>query len=330
LPDVPDAPEVPEATPVRVARVDLGQCTVLTSTDSVERAFVPHGVRVAVGDWVVLDAERIVTDIVPRTSAFTRGSAGQETTEQVVAANVDTVLIVNALDARLSLRRIERYLALGWQSGAAPVVLLTKADLLDPADVAERTAEVNGVALGVPVHVLSAFDDDSLRVLDQYLEPGRTVALLGMSGAGKSTLVNKLAGNEAQATQDVRSDGKGRHTTTHRELIMLPSGAMVIDTPGMRGLAMWETAEGVEQAFADVTEAAQQCRFSDCSHEIEPGCEVLAAVAEGRLDAERVASWHKLQGELRHVAERQDARLRQERQQQSKAQTKSYRHRPHR
>jgi ribosome biogenesis GTPase len=294
-----------------VARIDSGFCTLLTDHGHVRAAFA-HDLDIAVGDWAEFasgDPPRIVT-VRPRTSAFKRSTTGRETRAQVVAANVDTVLLVNALDAPVNVRRIERALALGWQSGAAPAIVLTKADVIDAGSLDDVLTAVHGVALGVAVHVVSAETGDGLDQLDPYLAPGHTVALLGPSGAGKSTLVNRLAGEEVMPTSSVRRDGKGKHTTTHRELVPLPSGAMLIDTPGMRGLALWDADEGIEKAFADVEELRGQCRFADCSHVTEPGCEVMAAVADGRLDEDRLEAWRKLQRELRRLALRQDARLR--------------------
>ncbi|MDQ1438590.1 MAG: ribosome biosis GTPase / thiamine phosphate phosphatase [Acidimicrobiaceae bacterium] len=329
------ADAAPHATPARVARVDKGQCTLLAA-DGPMRATTSRHAEVAVGDWAAVepplphgpdDLPR-VTHVLPRRSAFLRSSAGEETRAQVVATNVDHVLIVNGLDVRLSLRRIERYLAMAWQSGASPVIVLTKADLVERAELLDMVAAVESVALGVPVHVVAADDAHSLEVLDEYVRPGRTMALLGSSGAGKSTLVNRLAGSDVAVTGEVRSDGKGRHTTTHRELLVLPAGGLVIDTPGMRGIALWGADEGVEQAFTDVADLAGQCRFNDCTHEREPGCEVLAAVADGRLDAARLEGWRKLQRELEHLATRQDARLRAEKLRQWKSITKAQRNRP--
>jgi ribosome biogenesis GTPase len=330
------ADQLPAARPARIIRVDLGECTALADGGLPMRVATGHDSRVAVGDWIVV-VPGIHTDdlprlhaVLPRRSAFSRASAGAETREQVVAANTDTVLLVSGLDPPVSVRRMERYLALGWQSGASPAIVLTKADLVAPDDLTEQVAAVNAVALGVPVYVVSAADDVGLDALRAHVLPGQTVALLGPSGAGKSTLVNRLAGVDLQVIGEVRRDGKGRHTTTHRELIPLPDGGLVLDTPGMRGLGLWDAEEGMEQAFADVEALLGLCRFSDCAHEREPGCEVQAAVADGRLDSARFESWRKLQHELQHQASRQDARLRAEKLRQWKTTTKAYRKRPHR
>jgi ribosome biogenesis GTPase / thiamine phosphate phosphatase len=264
----------------------------------------------AVGDWVAVrdtaeaDAATIHA-VLPRRTAFSRKAAG-EAVEQVVAANVDVAFLVGAFGADLNVRRLERYLAAGWDSGADPVVVLNKSDLAD--DLAGATAEVEAVAFGAPVHVVSAADGTGLDALVRHLEGNRTAALLGSSGVGKSSLVNRLLGSERQDVADLRGDGKGRHTTTHRELIPLPGGGLVLDTPGMRELGLWDAGDGVDQTFADVAELAAACRFRDCAHEGEPGCAVLAAVADGRLAAERLESYRKLLRELRHLEVKGDPR----------------------
>jgi ribosome biogenesis GTPase / thiamine phosphate phosphatase len=269
----------------------------------------------AVGDWVAarpLDGERkaVIEAVLPRRSAFTRKEAWRRTVAQVVAANVDTALLVTAFGGDLNPRRLERYLTTAWDSGTNPVIVANKLDVaVDPeADL----AEVEAVALGVPVLALSATTGEGLDALEPYLVPGRTLALLGSSGVGKSTLVNRLAGRELLATNEIRSDGRGRHTTTHRELVPLPSGALLIDTPGMRELQLWADEEVLGSTFAEIAELAAGCRFSDCSHEHEPGCAVKAALADGSLPAERFASYRKLQRELRALELRKDARLRAE------------------
>jgi ribosome biogenesis GTPase / thiamine phosphate phosphatase len=314
----------------RVSRVDLGICTILTHQGPVRAAF-PHDADIAVGDMVSFtpgDPPRL-DEIEPRRSAFVRNTAGQETRPQVVAANIDTVFLVNALDAPVNTRRIERALALGWQSGATPVVVLTKADVIASEELAAVLDDVGAVALGVEVHVVSAATGEGVDAMAaQYLQPGLTVALLGPSGAGKSTLVNALAGDEVMATGDVRKDGKGRHTTTHRELIPLPGGAFLIDTPGMRSLSLWEAGEGMDKAFADIEELAPRCKFNDCNHDAEPGCAVQAAIAGGALDAERLEGYRKLQRELDHLALRQDHQLRQAQAKKWKAIHKSMRNLP--
>lgn len=264
----------------------------------------------AVGDWVaVRDAEdaaaATIHSVLPRQTAFTRKAAG-EGVEQVVAANVDVVFLVGAFGADLNVRRLERYLAAGWESGADPVIVLNKSDLAD--DLAGARAEVEAIAIGVPVHAVSAADGTGLDGLARHLEGNRTAALLGSSGVGKSSLVNRFLGSERQDVAALRADGRGRHTTTYRELIPLPGGGLLLDTPGMRELGLWDAGDGVDQTFADVAALAVNCRFSDCAHEGEPGCSVLAAVEDGRLPAERLESYRKLLRELEHLDVKGDPR----------------------
>jgi ribosome biogenesis GTPase len=272
----------------------------------------------AVGDWVAVRPPASSTEpgliraILPRRSKFSRKVAGSRTDEQVVAANVDTVFLMTGLDGDFNPRRIERYLAAGWESGAVPVLVLSKADLA--ADLEAQVAEVEAVALGVPVHPVSSRTGQGMEALTSYLRPGQTVSVLGSSGVGKSTLINYLLGSDVQRTGGVREgDDRGRHTTTHRALFITPSGALLLDTPGMRELQLWEADEGLGAAFADIEELAEGCRFSDCAHQGTPGCAVEAAVAEGRLDPARLESYRKLQLELRHLRTKQDevSRLRE-------------------
>jgi ribosome biogenesis GTPase / thiamine phosphate phosphatase len=300
--------------PGRVARVDRGFCTLLTG-DGTERAMLgSRALEPAVGDWTAHappteQSGAILTAILPRRSQFLRHAAGEQTTEQVVASNIDVVFVVNALDRRLSVRRIERYLTLTWQSGANPVILLTKSDVAEDA-VEAAIAETQAVAFGTPIHPISAVTGEGLDVLARYHEANQTVALIGLSGAGKSTLVNRLLGEDRLRTAAVRADGKGRHTTTHRELVPLPGGGVLIDTPGMRAVGLWEAENALEQTFADIEELAASCRFSDCTHDHEPGCAVVAAIEAGTLGAERLASYDKLQRELHHQELKVDARAR--------------------
>jgi ribosome biogenesis GTPase / thiamine phosphate phosphatase len=268
----------------------------------------------AVGDWVALrptDGRALITAVLPRRSKLSRKVPDRELEEQVLAANVDVIFIVTSLNRELRLRRLERYLAAAWESGASPVIVLTKSDLAD--DVDARRADVESIAFGVPVHVVSAVTGEGLDELPAYFAGHRTCVFLGSSGVGKSTLINALAGEELQATAAIReSDDRGRHTTTRRELIVLTDGGIVIDTPGMRELQLWESEDGMDTAFTDVTELMNQCRFSDCSHELEPGCAVRRALADGTLARERWESYTRLQRELRALEIKLDKRLKSE------------------
>jgi ribosome biogenesis GTPase / thiamine phosphate phosphatase len=270
----------------------------------------------AVGDWVALqplpEKRAIVHAVLPRLTKFSRTAASDQqrvSGEQVLAANVDTVFLVSSLNRDLNVRRIERYLVTAWESGAAPAIVLNKADLCEPDQRAGLVAEVEAVAFGVPVHVASAVTGEGIDELDSYLTPGRTVVLLGSSGVGKSTLVNRFAGRELLATREIRDDGRGRHTTSHRELVVLEGGGLVLDTPGLRELQLFEGSEAMDDVFEDVAGIAAECRFSDCEHRTEPGCAVKAAIADGSLDAERLESYRKLERELERAERKRDARL---------------------
>jgi ribosome biogenesis GTPase / thiamine phosphate phosphatase len=262
----------------------------------------------AVGDWIALTPgapgeDASIESVLPRTSRFSRKVAGELTEEQVVAANIDTVFLVSGLDRDFNLRRIERYLTTAWDGGARPVILLNKADLVESIDAVVR--EVEGIASGVPIHAISARSTMGMDDLSCYLGLGQTVAFLGSTGVGKSTLINRLLGVDRQRTREVREkDQRGRHTTTHRELLILPSGGLLIDTPGMREIQLWEGR--LADAFADVQALAAACHFRDCQHEQEPRCAVRAAADEGRLAPERLESYRKLQRELAAQARRQD------------------------
>jgi ribosome biogenesis GTPase len=271
-----------------------------------------QGALPAVGDWVVVRrqsgrARGAIVSVFPRRSRFSRRTAGNVTDEQVVAANIDILFVVMSLDADYSLRRLERYLLMARESGATPVVLLTKPDLC--ADVAQSVAEVVAVAGDAPVHMLSPKSNQGMEQVSAYLPKGRTGALLGSSGVGKSTIINRLVGADVQKTRDVReADSKGRHTTSNRELVSLPGGGLVIDTPGMRELQLWDASDSVRETFDDVEALADGCHFTDCRHRDEPRCAVKAAVEEGRLPAERLASYLKLQDELSYLLRQQDER----------------------
>jgi len=273
---------------------------------------VYEGVDVAVGDWVGL-AGPVIRSVLPRRSAIRRSSAGRTSESQTLAANVDVAFIVTSLGPDLEPRRVERYLVAVWESGALPEIVLTKADRMD--DPWPLVADVEAVAIGVPVHVVSGVTGLGCDALQARIGRGMTAVLLGSSGVGKSTLVNRFVGRELMAVNETRADDdEGRHTTTHRELVLLPGGGIVIDTPGLRELQLWEaSADSVEATFADIEDLVLACRFSDCTHAPEqPGCAVQGALRSGSLSRERHASWLKLQRELRSIAIRSSARLQRE------------------
>ena len=276
----------------------------------------------AVGDWVAVrrppDQDKgAIVAVLPRRSAFSRRVAGAVTDEQVVASNVDVVFIVMGLDGDFSVRRLERYLLLAHEGGAAPVIVLTKPDIAE--EVGARVAQVISVAGSVPVHIVNPKSRAGIQHVAAHLTPGCTGALLGSSGVGKSTIINRLAGKDIRRTGEVRrSDQKGRHTTAHRELIVLPHGGLIIDTPGMRELQLWDAGEAVREAFDDVEALAIGCQFTDCRHREEPRCAVKAAVAAGRLQPDRLEGYLKLQDELLALARQQDERALLEKKRQAK------------
>jgi ribosome biogenesis GTPase len=313
-------------TVARVAVEHRGNYVILTeSTELVAEASgkLRHEVEQgridglpAVGDWVGIrpragENKGIIQQILPRKSVFARKVAGRRQEAQVLAANVDIVFLVSSLTADFNLRRLERYLTLAWESRIQPVIVLSKADLC--TNLSAARSQVSAVAADAPTHIVSTVTGLGLGELGVYFHDHRTVALLGSSGVGKSTLINHLIGRQELAVGELRQDGKGRHTTTQRQLLLRPGGGLIIDTPGLRELQLWEGGEGVQNSFADVEDLAAGCKFDDCTHQTEPGCAVRAAVESGELDPERLASYEKLRREIMHFESKQDARLRDER-----------------
>lgn len=307
--------------PGRVIRVDRGQCDVVTAGGVVraDTAFVtPHDPMrvVCTGDWVAVEPggnPRYVRVYLPRRTAFVRSTSSKRSEGQILAANVDHAVVAVSLAVDLDLGRVERFLALAWESGAQPVVVLTKADLVpDPVTLAHLVQDVETSAPGVPVLTASALHGDGLDTLDALVGSGTTV-LLGQSGAGKSTLANALVGEDVMDVRAARDiDGKGRHTTTTRNLLALPSGGVLIDTPGLRGVGLFDAETGVGAVFAEIEELAGRCRFQDCAHDSEPGCAVRSAVEDGELPVRRLESYRKLMRENQWIVAKTDARLRTE------------------
>jgi ribosome biogenesis GTPase len=310
-------PHDPELSPARVAEenrslyylfCENGECWAELRGKLRHNAASPAALP-AVGDWVLAQqhgSRGTIHHLFERRSKFSRKVAGKKTEEQIVVANVDTVLLVSSLNREFNPRRIERYLTLAWESGARPIVVLNKSDLC--VDISTLACDADAAAMGVPVVITSALQGDGLAELREIVRTGGTTALLGSSGVGKSSLINALLGRELQPTREVReADDRGRHATTSRQLILLPGGGLLIDTPGMRELQLWDTGDGLEQSFADIQELAGRCRFRDCSHTSEPGCAVIAGI-----DAARLASFHKLAREQRFIESKQDAALRSE------------------
>ena len=261
-----------------------------------------EGMLLAVGDWVVLQYAQetnayYIRTVLTRKTKFSRTAAGIELKEQIVAANVDIVFLIQSLNKDFNMRRLERYMITAWESGAMPVVVLKKADCFDNVEEKIRTVSTNVTRVGV--YAVSCLTGEGIPEILKYLSPGKTIALLGSSGVGKSTLLNYLAGRELLKTGEIREyDDKGKHTTTHRELFLLPEGGLILDTPGMRSLSLWEADAGIEAMFGDIEELAAQCRFMDCEHENEPGCAIRSAVNNGTLERRRFESWSKLQKEM--------------------------------
>ncbi|MFH0521157.1 ribosome small subunit-dependent GTPase A [Streptomyces sp. M41] len=307
--------------PGRVVRVDRGQCDIVTADGVVraDTAFVtPHDPMrvVCTGDWVAVEPAgnpRYVRAYLPRRTAFVRSTSSKRSEGQILAANVDHAIVAVSLAVELDLGRIERFLALAWESGAQPVVVLTKADLVpDAVTLAYLVQDVETTAPGVPVLTVSATHGEGLDTLGAIVGGGTSV-LLGQSGAGKSTLANALLGEVVMVVQAARDvDGKGRHTTTTRNLLALPGGGVLIDTPGLRGVGLWDAEAGVGQVFSEIEELAQRCRFHDCAHESEPGCAVLAAIDTGALPLRRLESYRKLMRENQWIVAKTDARMRAE------------------
>jgi ribosome biogenesis GTPase len=298
-----------DAFPARVARVDLGRAT-LAGAPGEEYAQL-GGFSVATGDWVAVVDGTIVA-VLPRRSAFVRGDPmeGKAVKEQVLAANVDIVMVVQSLTNGPNLRRLERELVLAFDSGATPVVVLTKADLANELQIDDAVTEVQSVGMGVDVVVTSAVDDRGVDELRAMTRDNRTIALIGASGVGKSTLVNALVGDEVQETGAVREgDQRGRHTTTARELVPLPQGGMLLDTPGLRAVSLWDADDGLSLAFADIEELAVRCKFRDCSHRTEPGCAVRAAIETGDLDEARFEHYLRLDAEIDAVERKRQGRI---------------------
>lgn len=308
------AAEYPLLTPARVI-VQEKELYRIVSNDGEQLAAVSGKFRYqaevvseypAVGDFVMVDHTKdngcaIIHEVLPRKSAFIRRAAGTSNREQVVAANIDTVLICMSLNNDFNIRRLERYLSIAWDSGATPVIIFTKADLCK--NISEKIAEAENVAPGVDMVVTSVVVENGIDEIMPYLKFGKTASFIGSSGVGKSTLINRLIGSDMIATNGLRSDDKGRHTTTHRELILLENGALVVDTPGMRELGMWGVESGIDATFADIEALAQNCKFKNCTHITEPGCAVRMAIKNGELSEERYRSYTKLTAENAYASD---------------------------
>ncbi len=303
--------------PARILAADRGSYVVRTATGERRAAITGRfrheaagdpSIFPAVGDWVAIDGalgDAAIHAVLPRRTSIVRQASGKRTAAQVVGANVDVVFIVVSLNLDLNMRRLERYLAVAWESGAEPVVILSKADLVD--DPTPILAEVERIAVGAAILTVSAIDGRGMDEIRARIESGRTVAFVGSSGVGKSTLLNRLAGEDRAAVKEIREDdARGRHTTTRRQLHILPDGGMVLDTPGMRELALWDP-DGVEQSFPEIDELVATCRYGNCRHSGEPGCAIAAALASGSLEPGRLEAWNKLEREARHQLRRVDA-----------------------
>ena len=333
-------PYAGEHEPARVSRVDRGACDALSADGPLRLTFsgallsagaADPVATPCVGDWVAArgwpDGRVTAEAVLPRRTAFVRAGVTPGSSHgQVLATNVDLAVVVEGLHPEPDIGRIERFLALAWESGATPLVVLTKADLV-PDDQQVR-ADVAAAAPGVDVLTVSSTTGEGVDEVRAHVVHGRTLALLGPSGAGKSTLTNVLSGDAVMFTRALRADGKGRHTTAHRELVVLPGGGLVVDTPGLRSVGLTDISDSLDLVFADVEELAGECRFGDCAHDTEPGCAVRAALESGELPERRWESYRKLQREARWMAMRHDARIRSEERAKWKRITKDYRNRP--
>jgi ribosome biogenesis GTPase len=284
----------------------------------------------AVGDWVIMskvystEERAIIYDILPRKSKFSRKQCGNSSDEQIIAANVDICFICMSLNLNFNLRRLERYITMAWESGASPVILLTKADIC--SDIDKMLSQVEAVSLGIPIHILSVVSGSGLEELNKYLVPRNTAVFIGSSGVGKSSLINALIGNSFQSTNDIGTDDKGRHTTTNRELLILPEGGIVIDTPGMREFHILDSEEGFDSTFKDIENLAAKCKFSNCSHKSEPGCAVKIAIETGSLSIGRFNNYIKLKKELEFIAKKRAMEIEQLNKRQTKKTSKKYKY----